>query len=128
MSVEMSTIRSFAPYNAQFTSLPAAKEEPLPVPAESFADQVRGQERKPTLDKDMALLAEDVYKTDSAGNIGAAGWTRVSNEDLLAAGIDPENLSSDKTGFQSAIYTDGQGHYTLAFAGTDPTSIPDRSE
>src|SRR5262245_9972671 len=125
MSVEMSSIRS-ATYNQQFASLTEAKNEKGPlVPSESFADQVRGQERDPTLDMDMALIAEDVYKAESAGNIGAAGRDRVSDEDLLAKGIDPENLSSDATGFQSEIYTDGQGHYVLAFAGTDPTSIPD---
>src|SRR5688572_18913902 len=113
MSVEMSSIRSAPLYQSQLAEPAAAKKEQPLVPSEPFADQVRGQERNPTLDMDMALIAEDVYKTESAGNIGAAGWSRVSDEDLLAAGIDPENLSSDATGFQAEIYTDGQGHYTL---------------
>jgi Mbeg1-like len=112
--------------STRFDSLSALPPEPehSPVPSVSFADQVRGTGSK-AIDLDMALISQDVYKADSAGRIGADGWSRVSDQDLLAHGIDPENLHSDATGFQAGIYSDGRGNYVLAFAGTDFKSIAD---
>lgn len=106
---------------------PALLHEPdhSPAPSVSFADQVRGTAPKKGIDLEMAYIASDVYKTDSTGSVGPGGWSRLSDNDLLAHGIDPQNLHSDATGFQAGIYTDGHGDYVLAFAGTDFKSIAD---
>ena len=106
---------------------PALLHEPdhSPAPSMSFADQVRGTAPKKGVDLEMAYIASDVYKTDSTGSAGPGGWSRLSDNDLLAHGIDPQNLHSDATGFQAGIYTDGHGDYVLAFAGTDFKSIAD---
>jgi hypothetical protein len=106
---------------------PSLPQEPehSPVPSVSFADQVRGTAPKKSIDLAMAYIASDVYKTDSSGSVGPGGWSRLSENDLLAHGIDPQNLHSDATGFQAAIYSDGHGDYVLAFAGTDFKSLAD---
>lgn len=106
---------------------PTLPQEPehSPAPAVPFADQVRGTAPKTGLDLEMAYIASDVYKTSSSGSVGPGGWSRLSDSDLLAHGIDPQSLHSDATGFQAAIYGDGHGDYVLAFAGTDFKSIAD---
>lgn len=106
-------------YHPQLAGLLAANDGG--AGAVPFADQVRGQDPQPTTDMDLALLAQDVYQASSTDAIGSGGWTRV---DELPPGISTP-LSSDASGFQAAIYTDGDGRYVLAFAGTDATSIPD---
>lgn len=88
----------------------------------------------------FAQMANDVYDTpqkDAQGNystgnrseadLATAGWKRMmptadgkslesANGGKLA--IDPKTLSDEKTGLTSGIYTDGKGHYVVAFAGT----------
>lgn len=108
-------------YHPQFGNLLAANGGQSPVPAGSFADQVRGQDPQAGIDMDLALLSQDVYNTEGATAIGAGSWSRVED---LPPGISTP-LSSDATGFQAAIYTDGNGRYVLAFAGTDPKSGSD---
>ncbi|MBC7991394.1 MAG: DUF2974 domain-containing protein [Luteimonas sp.] len=110
-------------YHPQFGQLFAANDPQAPVPAGSFSDEVRGQLPQAGIDHDLALLSEDVYNAESTNRIGAGNWTRVQDADLPPGISTPR--SSDATGFQAAIYTDGNGRYVLAFAGTDPTSIPD---
>lgn len=102
-------------------SLQALQGQQPQGPQAPFADQVRGQSPQAGIDKDLALLSQDVYQAESAGPIGAAGWTRV---DDLPPGISTP-LSSDASGFQAAIYTDGNGRYVLAFAGTEFSSGSD---
>jgi hypothetical protein len=104
---------------------PVLPPEHVPVPPVPFADQVRGTGPKTGIDLELAYIASDVYKTDSTGSVGPGGWSRLSDNDLLAHGIDPQSLHSDATGFQAAIYSDGHGDYVLAFAGTDFKSIAD---
>ena len=111
-------------YHPQFGELAAANDPQPPAPAIPFADQVRGRQPQTQLDHDLALLSQDVYNAEAGAPVGAGRWTRVSDADLEAAGITTPR-SSDATGFQSAIYTDGAGRYVLAFAGTDPTSVQD---
>lgn len=83
-----------------------------------FAEAARGKEPQWELDTDLALIAQDVYETDDAGPIGSAGWTRVDDQALLDAGIDPATLDTPDTGFRAGIYTDGEGRYVVAFAGS----------
>ncbi|CAI2511326.1 Extracellular phospholipase A1 precursor [Serratia ficaria] len=74
----------------------------------------RGQQSQPG-DYTLALLAKDVY---SPNGQGAAGFSRLSDNALLGAGIDPASLHDAASGFQAGIYSDDQ-QYVLAFAGTN---------
>ena len=106
-----------------YQSLPYNDPQPPIATRASFESGVRGQQPQ-AIDHDLALLSQDVYQAGASGPIGQGGWTRVSDTDLAAAGITAAT-SRDDTGFQSAVYTDGNGNYVVAFAGTDPTSVPD---
>jgi len=75
--------------------------------------QVRGQASRP-FDATLARLADDTYHYDN----GIPGWNKVSPQDLTAAGVNPAILENSVDGFKSDIYTDGQGHYVLAYRGT----------
>lgn len=97
--------------------------QPPATTGTSFVDGVRGQQPQP-VDRDLALLSQDVYNAESSGPIGEGQWTRVSDDDLAAAGVTTPR-TDDTTGFQSAVYTDGNGNYVVAFAGTDPASLQD---
>ncbi|MED5622338.1 hypothetical protein [Ideonella sp. BN130291] len=85
----------------------------------SFDSQVRGTQSQ-AIDLDFAHMAQDVYLT---GSTGVQGWSRLDDTALSAAGISPDQLEDKTTGFRAAMYTDGDGHYTLAFAGSN--DIPD---
>lgn len=107
--------------------------------SQTFAQGLRGAQPQPG-DLLFAQMANDVYDTpqkDAQGNmttgnqsetdLAAAGWKRLvptadgkslesANGGKLA--VDPKTLHDDKTGLTSGIYTDGKGHYVVAFAGT----------
>jgi hypothetical protein len=85
----------------------------------SFDAQVRGRGAK-AIDVELARIAADVYQPASRG---IDGWSRLGPADLQAAGIAPEALEDRTTGLRAAIYTDGEGRYALAFAGSN--DIPD---
>lgn len=87
----------------------------------TFEAEVRGQAAR-EIDLELAAMAQDVYDLDSQG---IDGWTRLDEAQLEAANIDPEMLEDPETGFRAAIYTDGDGRYVLAFAGTDAKEVPD---
>lgn len=89
-------------------------------PSISLSDHTEGKTKK-SIDKDLALLAADVYETDTSAVTGPSGttWTPVSDADLEAAGIDPALLGSDETTFKAEVYADGQGNYVVAYAGTE---------
>lgn len=87
----------------------------------TFESEVRGQAAR-EIDLELAAMAQDVYDLDSRG---IDGWTRLDEAQLEAANIDPEMLEDPRTGFRAAIYTDGDGRYVLAFAGTNPTEFSD---
>lgn len=95
-------------YHPQLAMLQAAN-------APSFDAQLRGQRPQP-LDLTLARIAQDVYDPNSRG---IQGWTRLDDAQLQAAGIDPAALENPETGFRAAIYTDGNGRYVLAFAGSN---------
>jgi len=47
-----------------------------------------------------------------------AGFTRLDNSQLEAAGINPASLSDPSSGFKAAVYTDGNGHYVVSYKGS----------
>lgn len=85
----------------------------------SFNTQLRGTEPQ-AMDARMAAMADDVYDPASRG---VDGWSRLGPAALEAAGIAPEALEDRTTGLRAAMYTDGEGHYALAFAGSN--DVPD---
>ncbi|WP_426702933.1 hypothetical protein ACPPVV_08035 [Rhodanobacter sp. Col0626] len=83
--------------------------------APDFDAQVRGTDAK-ALDVQMALICQDVYDPDSKG---VTGWSRLTDDQLQQAGIDPASLEDPSTGFRAAIYQDKNGDHVLAFAGSN---------
>ena len=83
--------------------------------AASFDSQVRGQDAK-AIDLELMQISSAVYDpaVQQVGN-----WSRVSDADLMAAGIDPALLENPQSGFRAGIYTDGDGNHVLAFAGSN---------
>ncbi len=100
-------------YHPQFGALFAAGGNA--ANAVSFDAQVRGQDAKPI---DMALMQISAAVYDPAVQ-SVGDWTRVSDADLLAAGIDPASLENPQSGFRAGIYADGDGNHVLAFAGSN---------
>ncbi|QWF17372.1 Mbeg1-like protein [Lysobacter capsici] len=91
---------------------PAANAAPDPA---SFDQQLRGQNAQ-AIDLQMAQIAEAVY---NPATTHVAGWNRLDDAQLSAAGIDPASLENADTGFRAGIYTDGDGKYVVAFAGSN---------
>ena len=83
--------------------------------ATSFDAQVRGQDPQ-AIDLELMQIANAVYDP-TVQNVG--NWTRVSDADLRAVGIDPATLENPDTGFRAGIYTNGEGQYVLAYAGSN---------
>jgi hypothetical protein len=90
------------------------------TPRPSFRDQVLGQTGKP-IDLTMARIMDDLYDETFGRGTGKSvdGWSRVPDAELRGFGIDPKTLDDAKSGFKARIYGDGEGHYVLAFSGTD---------
>lgn len=84
----------------------------------SFADEVRGPAPR-DIDLTLARMSQDVYMSDDRQRGGVAGWRPLTDEQFRQVGIDPALRSSDASGFDADIYTDGRGRYALAFRGTD---------
>lgn len=106
-----------ASYHPQLLGLnsqkPLAANAP-PDPA-SFDQQLRGQDSQ-AIDLEMAQLSQAVYNpaTTTVGQ-----WSRLDDAQLSAAGIDPASLENADTGFRAGIYTDGDGKYVVAYAGSN---------
>lgn len=83
--------------------------------AASFDSQVRGQGAK-AIDLELMQISAAVYDP-AVQQVG--DWSRVSDADLMAAGIDPALLENPESGFRAGIYTDGDGNHVLAFAGSN---------
>lgn len=90
----------------------------------SWADWMSGQSPHRE-DMDLALMSDDVYDVEGwnqSRTIGN-GWQRVPASDL-PAGLTMADFENTDFGndMRAALYTDGDGHYVLAFAGTDSFS------
>lgn len=103
-------------------ALPPIVPTPERLPAapvdSDWAQGVSGQQSQP-IDLEMAQISDAVYDP-SQTQVG--NWTRVSDADLAAAGIDPASFENADTGLRAGLYTDGNGHYTLAFAGSNDST------
>lgn len=98
--------------NVSASKGPAANAAPDPT---SFDQQLRGKDPQ-KIDLEMAQLSEAVYhpETKTVGN-----WTRLDEAQLTQAGIDPKSLENSDTGFRAGIYSNGDGKYVVAYAGSN---------
>lgn len=78
------------------------------------------------IDRELSAVLQDNYNwTDERRGRGLVesqppdGWTRMDDEALRQAGIDPALLHDARSGFGANVYTSAQGHVVLAFTGTD---------
>jgi len=94
-------------------SVPRATPSAAPRPG-SFDAQVRGQGAR-KVDLDLMKLSSAAY--DPKAKVD--GWTRLTDAQVQAKGINPALLENKANGFRAGLYTDGQGHVALAFAGTN---------
>lgn len=93
------------------TDNPSARQ-----PAEaSFASQLRGPHARP-FDITIAKINADIYLPRGTT---IDGWSPLDDEQLRRAGIPPGMLQNDRIGFRARVYGDQQGHYVLAFCGTN---------
>lgn len=102
-------------WHPQLSGLPGQLGRGGGAEAASFDSQVRGQDAQP-IDLELMQISEAVYdpEVQSVGD-----WNRVSDADLQKAGIDPALLDNPDTGFRAGIYSDGEGNYVLAYAGSN---------
>ncbi|WDS36362.1 XVIPCD domain-containing protein [Pseudoxanthomonas sp.] len=91
----------------------------------SFAEEIQGKEPK-DLDLQLPSLLQDLYATaDQRRNEPAsaralpADWSRLDDDALHEAGIDPLMLHDAESGFDAALYKNSQGQVVLAMCGTD---------
>lgn len=102
-------------FHPQLASLTRAMFGASSTATPDFDAQVRGTGAK-AIDLQLARIAQDVYDPHSRG---VDGWTRLSDDQLAQAGIDPASLEDPGTGFRAAIYQDEHGDHVLAFAGSN---------
>lgn len=128
----------------------AANASPsLPTPPQSlpttgdgqFSDVAAGTVPQRDLDLQLAQMSNDSYTlqdadgvtgTKSGEELAAAGWDRLEpNGDHLVddngnrVEIDPASLEDSASGFRASIYRNDAGQVVVAFAGTDPSEMPD---
>lgn len=139
-------LSSLPPPEPPRSQLQPQSQQPTPVGDGRFSDQVGGQRPQQQTDLQLAQMANDSYSlpdgtthatgTQSEAELKAAGWTRLQpapgeNPDHLIdangnrVNIDPAALEDPSTGFRAAIYQNQQGQYVVAYAGTDPSELPD---
>lgn len=80
---------------------------------------VGGKEAKPGFDRSMAKLADAAYHPEQTH---VDGWRRMGDGELHAAGVDPSIQYRD--GMLAGVYTDGNGHYTVSYAGNTGEDVP----
>lgn len=113
----------------------------LPIGDGQFSTDAAGTKPQQALDLQLAQMANDSYTlanaegvtgTQSEKDLIDAGWTRLEPAgDHLVDGngnqiaIDPKMLEDSTSGFRASIYQNGEGQYVVAYAGTDPSEMPD---
>ena len=92
------------------------------APPPGASNYAAGTTARP-LDRVFADIAHDAYNDTSTGSID--GWHRLNDQQLTQLGLNPADFNDDKSNFHSYLYTNGDGHYALAFRGTEPSSAKD---
>jgi hypothetical protein len=94
-------------------------------PGFGFATRIQGQQPR-SIDRELAILLQDGYAvSDERHGVPTNApalpgtWSRMSDDDLRAAHIDPVLTHNARTGFDAAFYRNAEGQVVLAFVGTD---------
>lgn len=104
---------------------------PLVAQVPTLAQQVAGPDAKP-IDFELLALADHAYGRGTAPEPWKVVPTEqfdewgISDEELATAGLVRTSdgyLVDANTGLQATLYTDGNGNYVLAFAGTEFTDV-----
>jgi len=90
-------------------------DESMEASHPTFADQVRSTNAQP-IDLELARINADVYEPLGT-RVGR--WYPAPAAELAGANIRPSDLENSHAGFRARVYTDGEGHYVLAFCGTN---------
>ncbi|MBD2794126.1 phospholipase [Xenorhabdus sp. 42] len=110
VSLSENTIKSNALYQSLVNGLNIGKTESPELKANDIAGI------KPKLaDYALAHVTRDVYRPYS---LGISGYTRLSDDELTKAGIDPDSLNDRSTGFQAGVYKK-EGLYVVSFTGSN---------
>ncbi|WP_036771356.1 phospholipase [Photorhabdus australis] len=78
------------------------------------SEQISGKQSH-EIDYMLTLISDDVYIRTT---MGIGDYVRLSDGELLKAGIEPANLRDETTGFQAGIYRNDD-LYIVAFVGTN---------
>lgn len=118
-------------------SFALASSQSTPVAETSFSDQVR--QGASGFDLMLAQMSKAASSEDPS-SVVIPGWS-VATPDEMPPGFVAEietlpgdlqvlpdgRIVSESSGLQAVVFTDGNGNYVLAFAGTDPSSWSDIS-
>lgn len=126
---------------ANLTPSQTSPASPPPVGDGQFSSEAAGIAPQGDFDLQLAQMANDSYTlqgadgvtgTKSGEELLAAGWDRLEPEgDHLVddngnrVEIDPASLEDSASGFRASIYRNDAGQVVVAFAGTDPSEMPD---
>ncbi|WP_446470838.1 phospholipase [Xenorhabdus stockiae] len=97
-----------------YQSLITASQNRVMDTPELKANDIAGKHSK-SIDYALAQVTRDVYRRNS---FGIGDYVRVSDEELIKAGIDPDTLDDSSTGFQAGIYRN-KGLYIVSFTGSN---------
>lgn len=81
----------------------------------SFSFRLQGTEPQ-SIDAALARISADVY-TEPGNTID--GWSPVLDDQLRHLGFRASDLVNKHSGFHARIYTDGEGHFVLAYRGSN---------
>lgn len=97
-----------------------AEKGPAPRAGDGGWDaSVGGKTPNKAFDRAMVDVAGAAYDP-SRTNVG--DWRRMGDGELAQAGIDSNLQYAD--GMKAGVYTDGQGHYVVAYAGNTGEDVP----
>ncbi|PHM38239.1 alpha/beta hydrolase [Xenorhabdus innexi] len=97
-----------------YQSLIVASQNRVMDTPELKANDIAGKDSK-SIDYTLAQVTRDVYRRNS---FGIGEYVRMSDEELVKAGIDPDILDDRTTGFQAGIYRN-KGLYIVSFTGSN---------
>lgn len=99
--------------------LRSGRHPSVPEPGDgSFADEMLGTN---VHDEDfvMAALAEASYSDDPPSPVPGTDFVPMSDDQLIAAGIDPALLDDPESGFHAEVFTNKDGEIVIAYRGTE---------
>ncbi|WP_340621050.1 phospholipase [Xenorhabdus siamensis] len=97
-----------------YQSLVNASQTKVMEPPELEANDIAGKDSQ-FIDYALVQVTRDAYRRNS---FGIGDYVRMSDDELVKAGIDPDILDDTSTGFQAGIYRH-KGLYIVSIAGSN---------